>query len=559
MKSKYVIGVDYGTLSARAILVNVRDGSTLATAVMEYPHGVMDKTLPDGTPLPKDWALQHPQDYLDVLQTIISQVVSASGVSAEDIIAIGTDFTGSTTMPVDKAGTPLCLKPEYEQEPHAYVKLWKHHGAQAEADEMTRIAMERNEPWLAAYGGKIFSEWSLPRLWHVLKEAPHIYEAMDLWVEAGDWLVWQLTGQYSLNSCTAGYKSLYQKQTGYPSEDYFAACDEGLRHVIRDKCAFIRDEEGKAVEVPVLTVGSKAGELTEEWASKLGLNPGIAVSTSMVDGHVAIMSCGITAPGTMMGIIGTSACYMTLGETYTDVPGTCGAVEDGLIPGMYGYEAGQSCVGDMLGWLVDHMLPERYEMAAKEAGLSKHQYLTQLAAKVKPGESGLLALDWWNGNRSLLADSNLSGMILGMNLQTKPEEIYRSLMEAAAFGARMIVEHYRKHNIPVTEFKASGGISRKNPLMMQIYADVLQLPVKVMDTDQGGALGAAIMGATAAGAGFGGYDGLRSAIAAMAAGVEVTYEPNKQHQAVYDELYNEYCKLHDYFGRGGNNVMKRIR
>ncbi len=548
MKSKYVIGVDYGTLSARAIVVDVQNGRTLATAVKEYPHGVMDKTLPDGTPLPKDWALQHPQDYLDVLQTIVPLAISASGVNKNDIIAIGTDFTGSTTMPVDKAGMPLCLKPEYAHEPHAYVKLWKHHGAQAQADEMTRIALERGEPWLAAYGGKIFSEWSIPRLWQVLKEAPHIYEAMEAWVEAGDWLVWQLTGQYTQNSCTAGYKSLYQKQTGYPGEEYFAALDERLRYVIRERCT-----------APVLTVGSKAGELIEEWADKLGLKPGIAVSTSMVDGHVGIMSCGITEPGPMMGIIGTSACYMTLGETYTDVPGTCGVVEDGLIPGFYGYEAGQSCVGDMLGWLVDQMLPARYERAAEETGFSKHQYLTQLAEKIKPGESGLIALDWWNGNRSLLADSNLSGLILGLTLQTKPEEIYRAMMEAAAFGARMIIEHYRKHNVPVTEFRASGGISRKNPLMMQIYADVLGLPVKVMNTDQGGALGAAIMGAAAAGSGSGGYDGLRSAIAAMAAKVEVTYEPNAAHKGVYDKLYEEYCRLHDYFGRGENAVMKKIK
>ena len=548
MKSKYVIGVDYGTLSARAIVVDVGTGQTLATAVEEYPHGVMVDALPDGTPLPKDWALQYPADYLKVLETIVPQAVAASGVNKDDIIAIGTDFTASTTMPVDDDGWPLCLRPEYSQEPHAYVKLWKHHAAQDQADRMTQIAKERREPWLAAYGGKVYSEWSLPRLWQVYEEAPHIYKAMDAWVEAGDWLVWQLTGEYTQNSCTAGYKSFYQKQIGYPAEEYFAALDEGLRHVIRDKCT-----------APILTVGSKAGELTEEWAQKLGLSAGIAVSTGMVDGHVAIFSCGITETGPMMAIIGTSACYMTLGKTYTDVPGTCGTVEDGLMPGFYGYEAGQSCVGDMLGWLVEHMMPARYEAEAKEMGLSRHQYLTMLAGKLKPGESGLLALDWWNGNRSLLADSNLSGMILGMTLQTKPEEIYRSLMEAAAFGARMIVEHYRKHGISITEFRASGGISRKNPLMMQIYADILQMPVKVMDTDQGGALGAAIMGAAAAGTGLGGYDDLRSAIAAMAAGVEVTYEPCEAHQAVYDRLYAEYCRLHDYFGRGGNDVMKRIR
>ena len=548
MKSNYVIGVDYGTLSARAIVVDVRDGRTLATAVQEYPHGVMDQALPDGTPLPKDWALQHPQDYIDVLKHIVPKAVDAAGVNKDDIIALGTDFTASTTMPVDDEGKPLCLKPEYAQQPHAYVKLWKHHAAQAQADRMTEIAQQRQEPWLAAYGGKVYSEWSLPRLYQVYEEAPHIYQVMAAWVEAGDWLIWQLTGEYTQNSCTAGYKNFYQKRTGYPSEDYFAALEEGLRHVIRDKCT-----------APILTVGSKAGTLTAEWAEKLGLNPGIAVSTGMVDGHVAIFSCGITKPGPMMAIIGTSACYMTLGETYTDVPGTCGVVEDGLMPGFYGYEAGQSCVGDMLGWLVDNLLPAHYAEQAKKQGISRHQYLTCLAETLKPGASGLLALDWWNGNRSLLADSNLSGMIVGMTLQTKPEEIYRSLMEAAAFGARMIIEHYRKYNVPVTEFRASGGISRKNPLMMQIYADILQMPVKVMDTDQGGALGAAIMGATAAGAGFGGYDDLRSAIAAMAAGVEVVYEPQTEYRAVYDALYTEYCRLHDYFGRGGNDVMKRMK
>ena len=548
MKSKYVIGVDYGTLSARAIVVDVRDGRTLATAVQEYPHGVMDQALPDGTPLPKDWALQHPQDYIDVLKHIVPKAVDAAGVNKDDIIALGTDFTASTTLPVDDEGWPLCLQPQYAGEPHAYVKLWKHHAAQDQADRMTAVAVERKEPWLAAYGGKVYCEWSMPRLWQVYEEAPQIYQAMAAWVEAGDWLVWQLTGEYTQNSCTAGYKNFYQKRTGYPSEDYFAALDEGLRHVIRDKCT-----------APILTVGSKAGELTEKWAKELGLNPGIAVSTGMVDGHVAIFSCGITKPGPMMAIIGTSACYMTLGETYTNVPGTCGVVEDGLMPGFYGYEAGQSCVGDMLGWLVDHLLPEHYAVEAKKQGLSRHSYITALAETLKPGASGLLALDWWNGNRSLLADSNLSGLIVGMTLQTKPEEIYRSLMEAAAFGTRMIIEHYRKYNVSVTEFRASGGISRKNALMMQIYADILQMPVKVMNTDQGGALGAAIMGAAAAGVECGGYDGLRPATAAMAAKVEVVYEPRTEYRAVYDALYTEYCRLHDYFGRGGNDVMKRIK
>lgn len=546
--AKYVIGVDFGTLSGRAVLADAADGRVLAASVYEYPHGVMETALPDGTPLPPNWALQHPQDYLDVLDHTIPQVMREAGVPKEDVVAIGTDFTSSTLLPVDGQGTPLCMKEAYAHHPHAYVKLWKHHGAQDEADRMTMVARAREEEWLSMCGGKVSSEGALPKLWQVLREAPEIYAAMDGWVEAGDFIVWQLCGRRTQNMCMAGFKSYYRDGAGFPSEDYFAALDERLRYAMKEKC-----------DAPVLPVGARAGGLTEAMARRLGLLPGIAVSASMVDAHVGVLAGGLSRPGQMLGIIGTSACYMTLGDEEHMVPGSSGVVRGGIVPGCYGYEAGQSCVGDMFGWMAERCAPASYQEEAKRRGISVHRYLTQLAQELAPGESGLIALDWWNGSRTPLMDSNLSGLLIGLTLQTKPEEIYRALIEAVAYGARMIVESDRAHGVPVDEFYVTGGISQKNPMAMQIYADVLGLPVRVIDSAQGGALGSAILGAAAAGSAAGGYDSLREAMAAMSSGCKAIYEPDAKRHAVYSRLYAEYCQLHDLFGRGGNDVMKRLR
>ena len=541
---RYVIGIDFGTLSGRAVLVNAADGSILASAVYDYPHGVMDAELADGTKLPPDWALQHPQDYMDVLDHTLPAVVALGGVEPSHIVGIALDVTASTAMPVRKDGVPLCFLPEFEHHPHAYVKLWKHHAAQWQASEMTRTAIERCEPWLSAYGGKISSEWSLPKLWQVLCEAPEVYQAMDGWVEATDWIVWQLCGKRVQSSCTAGYKCLYSKQDGYPSEEYFAALDERLRHVIKEK-----------LSAPVAPIFSKAGGLTKEMAAHFGLMEGIAVGVGGVDAHAAVPAAGVTKPGQMLAIIGTSTCHMALSETQRDVPGICGIVEDGILPGCWGYESGQSCVGDHFAWLADRMTPPAYHEAARKQGCSVHVYLTELAAKQRPGEHGLLALDWWNGNRSVLVDVDLTGMILGLTLQTKPEEIYRALIEATAFGMRVVVDNYEKNGVPIDEIFALGGISQKNAMAMQIYADVLNMPVRVIDCPQGGALGSAIMAAVAAGI----YDSAQDAISAMAAPVLKVYAPREENVDVYQMLYEEYVRLHDLFGRGENDVMKRLK
>ena len=534
--SKYVIGLDYGTLSARALLAEVDTGRAAASAEFVYPHGVITENLPEG------WALQHPQDYLDALDALIPQVMQAAGVPARDVIGIGVDFTACTAFPVDGAGTPLCFDPRWKEEPNAYAKLWKHHAAQRRADLITAVAQERGEPWLEAYGGKVSGEWALPKLWELLDEAPELYRAMHTWIEAGDWLVWLLTGRETRNLCAASFKYFYSMGKGYPEPSFFAAVDPRLETLAAEKLG-----------APVIPAGQKAGCLTAEMAERLGLLPGIPVSAACVDAHAALPAVGICEPGEMMAIIGTSTCVMTLSREEKPVPGICGTARDGIVPGYYGCEAGQSCVGDLLGWFCDHCVPGDYQETAKARGLTVHQYLTELAERFAPGETGMVALDWWNGNRSILTDFDLSGLLLGMTLQTRPEEIYRTLIEGTAFGLRVIVENFRQHGVPVEKLFATGGISRKNALAMQIYADVLNMPVCVVDAEQGAALGSAIYAAAASGY----YDSLRSAIKAMAAPVQKVYAPDAAHAKTYDALYGEYKSLHDLFAQNG--TMKRLK
>lgn len=546
--AKYTIGVDYGTLSGRAVLVNVKTGEEVASSVYEYPHGVMDSELPSGKKLGKDWALEHPMDYLEVLYNTIPAVIKESGISGDDVIGIGTDFTACTIVACKKDGTPLCFLPEYKDEPHAYVKLWKHHAAQKYANKLNEIAEERNENWLLNYGGKISSEWAIPKIWQVLDEAPEIYDATDRYIEAADWIIWQLCGKETRNSCTAGYKEIWNKKNGFPSDDFFKALDPRLEHVVDDKLS--RD---------ITPLGQCAGYLTEEMAEKLGLNTNVAVAVGNVDAHVCVPAVGIDAPGKMLAIMGTSTCHIMMGEEEKQVPGMCGVVEDGVMPGYFGYEAGQSCVGDHFAWFIDNCLPKEYYDEAEKQGVNIHRFLRNKAEKLAPGQSGLLALDWWNGNRSVLVDVDLTGMILGMTLQTKPEEIYRALIEATAYGTRMIIETFRESGVAIDEFYASGGISQKDPMTMQIYADVINMPIKIAGSDQGPALGSAIFASVAAGAENGGYDSVYEAARVMGKVKDKIYYPVEENVKTYDKLFSEYRTLHDYFGRGDNDVMKRLK
>jgi L-ribulokinase len=549
--TKYAVGVDFGTETGRAVLVDVADGREVATAVYPYSNGVIDEKLPiqgEEIRLEPDWALQDPQDYIRTFQNAIPAVLEKAKVKPEDVIGIGIDFTACTMLPVKKDGTPLCDLPEFRQEPHAWVKLWKHHAAQPEADQINATARKMDQKWLDRYGGKISSEWFFSKTLQILNEAPEIYAASDRLIEAADWVVWQLTGVETRNSCTAGYKAIWSKHEGFPDKTYFKALHPQLENVVDEKMT--RD---------IRPIGGRAGGLTEQAASWIGLLPGTAVAIANVDAHVSVPAASVTEVGRMVMIMGTSICHMVLSEEEHMVPGICGYVEDGIIPGFFGYEAGQSCVGDHFAWFVENCVPAAYQAEAQRRNIDIHQLLEEKASALKPGESGLLALDWWNGNRSILVDVDLTGLLLGATLATRPEEIYRALIEATAFGTRVIVDDFQQNGVPIQELVACGGLPDKNKLLMQIYSDVTGREFKVTASKQTPALGSAMFGAVAAGKSAGGYDSIYEAAQTMAHLEGKTYKPILENQRIYDKLFNEYVKLHDYFGRGENNVMKTLK
>jgi L-ribulokinase len=540
---RYVIGVDYGTLSGRAVVVRVSDGAELGTAVLDYPHAVMDTVLASsGATLPPEWALQVPQDYVDVLKHAVPEAVKAAGIDPALVIGIGTDFTACTMVPTIADGTPLNELPEYADRPHAYVKLWKHHAAQPQATRINELAEQRGESWLPRYGGFISSEWEFAKGLQLLEEDPELYERMDHWVEAADWIVWQLTGTYVRNACTAGYKGILQDGE-YPSADFLGALNPAFADFATTK-----------VEHEIGQLGSAAGTLSAEAAAWTGLPEGIAVAVGNVDAHVTAPAARAVQPGQMVAIMGTSTCHVMNSDKLVEVPGMCGVVDGGIVSGLYGYEAGQSGVGDIFAWYVKNQVPTHYYDAADAAGLSVHQHLTELAKDQPVGGHGLVALDWNNGNRSVLVDTELSGLLVGQTLATRPEEVYRALLEATAFGTRVIVETFAKSGVPVTEFIVAGGLL-KNEFLMQTYSNILRLPISTIASDQGPALGSAIHAAVAAGA----YADVRAAGDAMGKLNKNVYTPDEDAAAAYDRLFAEYSLLHDYFGRGANDVMKRLK
>ena len=546
---RYTLGLDFGTLDGRAVLVNVKTGEELATAVYSYPDGVIDEVLPDGkTRLGSDWALQNPADYLGVLKCAIPEVLKKSNVSPRDIIGIGIDFTSCTILPIDKEGIPLCMKEEWKSNPHSWVKLWKHHAAEPYANRLREIALKRQEKFIHRYGDKISSEWMLPKIWQVLEETPEIYEATDRFIEAGDWLVLQLTGKEMRSSCNAGYKAIWDKKEGYPSPEFFATLHPRLKNVVEEK-----------LSTDIYPTGSKAGGLTLQMAQLTGLKENTPVAIEIIDAHSAVPATTVTQPGKMVLIMGTSTCHMLLSKEQKLIPGIPGVVEDGILPGFFGYEAGQAAVGDIFDWFVTNCVPASYEREAQKQGINIYRLLEEKVTKLKPTESGLIALDWWNGNRSILNKADLSGLLLGLTLNTKPEDIYRALIEATAFGTRVIIETFEKNGLPIEELYACGGMPHKDRLLMQIYADVTGREIKVASSRQASALGAAMFGAIAAGSEAGGYDSIEDAVAHMASLEKKTYLPISENVEVYNQLYAEYRKLHDYFGRGDNQVMERLK
>jgi L-ribulokinase len=545
------LGIDFGTESARAVLVECTDGRELGACVEPYAHGVIDARLPgpdDDVELEADWALQHPSDYLASLRIAVRRLLAETGVSPDEVVGIGIDFTSCSMLPTLADGTPLCLLEDLRREPHAWVKLWKHHAAQPEADRINAVAAERGELWLPRYGGKISSEWFFAKALQILDEAPELYARAARLIEACDWIVWQLTGVESRSACAAGYKAMWSKRDGFPPPEYFGALDPRFEHVVDEK-----------LSRTLLPPGARAGALSARAAAWTGLRAGMPVAVGNVDFHGSVPATTVTAPGTLVMIMGTSNGHLLLGDELVEVEGMCGVVEDGIVPGYFGYEAGQSALGDIFAWFTRHAVPPEYHEAARARGVDVHDVLAEEAAALRPGESGLLALDWWNGNRSVLVDADLRGLLVGMTLATRAPEIYRALIEATAFGTRVIVEAFEHAGLRVDTIVACGGLPDRNPLLMQIFADVAGRDIAVAASHQAPALGAAMWGAVAAGAAAGGHATIADASSRMARLSGTRFVPRPDHREPYDVLYDEYLCLHDFFGRGGDDVMRRLK
>ena len=546
--SKYTLGIDFGTLSARTVLMNCEDGSFAASATKAYPHAVMDRELPDQTPLPASWALEDADDYILALKETVRKVMEDSGVSKEDVIGLSIDFTSCTVVAADERKRALSSLKRFRNRPHAYTKLWKHHGAQAQADEINELLTREGLIDEPRYGGAVSPELLLPKVLQVLREDPEIYHAAYVFLEAGDWLTWNLTGELRRSGNMAAYKAMWTPEEGYISKELLLKLDQGLEDYVEGK---LRGE--------ICPAGGCIGHLTQEWADQLGLMQGIAVGACIIDSHAGMPGSGICRKGQMMLVLGTSSVELLLSDQPYASNGVVGAVKGAIMPGYYSLEAGIAAIGDMYGWFADGFVPSDYEKEALSTGQNIHQLLSEKAAALEPGESGLLALDWWNGNKTPYVNGDLSGVLAGLTLQTKPEEIYRALIEATAFGTRMIMEEFMKSHAQVDEVIVSGGIPEKNPLVLRIFTDVLNRPVKVSASDQTAALGSAMYAAAAAGKEAGGYESVADAAKALARLKETVYLPDPQHAAVYDRLFALYRDLVDCFNPRKMRILTELK
>jgi len=530
--AKYSLGIDFGSLSARAILVDVADGRQVATRSSVYKHAVIEEM--NGKPLGEGWALQDPADYVESMVSCVRAAVEESGAAPEDIIGIGVDFTACTILPVKQDGKPLCQLAEFEDDPHAYVKMWKNNSAQVYADRINALAKERNEPFLRKYDA-ISAEWLIPKLMHILAEAPEVFEAADKFIEAGDWIVMLLTGQDQRNSCAAGYKGQYDRATGYMNKPFLKALDPRLENIEAEKLG------------PVISSGTRAGCLNAEYAALLGLKEGIHVAAASIDAHAAAPAAGISSPGEMLMIMGTSSCQMMLDREERCFKGLCGVVKDGVLPGFYGYEAGQCAVGDIFQWVIDEVVPKKYFDLAEQEGLNIFAYMSKQAELCQ--DEHVVALDWWNGCRSPLMNGSLKGAIGGLTLKTTAVEIFKAAVESTAFGTRRIMEAFESNGMPIKALYACGGIASKNSYIMQVYADVTGRTISVSASDETVAHGSAIFGAIAAGKENGGYDDVGEAIRNMSCGYSRIYTPNPEKAEVYREKYRRYLEMSDLFSR----------
>jgi L-ribulokinase len=550
----YSIGLDFGTNSVRCVIVNTSDGSESGSAIYEYETGEAGIILDSSD---HNLARQNPADYIKGTEAAITKAIKQAKrdnkkFDPAEIIGIGVDTTGSTPLPVDKNGTPLAMLARFKKNLNAHAWLWKDHTGHAEAAEITALAKKEHPEYLAKCGGTYSSEWFFSKILHCLRTDPKVFDTAYIWVECADFIPAVLTDtctpdKLKVGRCAAGHKAMFNDNWGgLPAKDFLAKLDPKLGE--------LRDRLYKKT----YTADKSAGGLTKQWAKKLGLKASIPIAVGAFDAHLGAIGAGV-AQNKLVKIIGTSTCDITVwpnSENLADIPGVCGIVDGSVLPGFFGLEAGQSAVGDIFNWFVNYIQP-----GGKSIG--SHKSLTEKAAKLKPGQSGLLALDWNNGNRTILVDQRLTGLLLGQTLHTKPEEIYRALIEATAFGALTIINRFEEYGVKISEVINCGGIAEKNPLLMQIYADVTGREMKISRSAQTCALGSAIAGAVVAGKVAGGFDNFADAQAKMCGMKDISYKPNPQNHKIYRQLYVLYKQLHDAFGLQSwsgklANVMKEL-
>jgi len=548
-KKKFTIGIEFGNETVTALLVNVSNGNCINAATYHYTHGIITEKLPEtDVKLGPGWALHHPRDYITALKRTVPQLLKGNSVDADQIIGIGISFADSTLIPTTSDGTPLALLEDYKDNPNAWPKAGRHTAAKDKANQITQLAAERFETFLDRYGGQINAEWFFPKVWETYEESSSIYHAADRLIEGCDWVTWQLTGVESRSIAAAGYKALWSKTEGFPLETFFGSMAPDLANVIDDK--MLRE---------ITPLGQQVGELTEEAARWMKLPPGIPVTTGTLNNQAAVPATGVVEPGNMAILLGTRFVHLILSDKEHRIPGMVGMVQDGIIPGHIGYEAGQASGGDHFAWFIQNAVPEQYAREARRKNQSIFEWMERKAAALEPAESGLIALDWWNGNRSILVDEDLSGLILGYNLQTKPEEIYRAMLEATAYGTRKIIETFIASGVPINEIILTGGAPMQNQLLLNILANVTGMEIKVANCPHSSAMGAAMYAAVAAGEDQGGYASIEEASQNMAHLMSKTFLPNNNDKKVYNRLYSEYTLLHDYFGYGYNDAMKRLK
>lgn len=536
----YSIGIDFGTGSGRAFLINTENGEIEEQYIRNYTHGTIEGEL-GGEKLPQNFGLQNANNYMEIIETGIPTIIEKANISVSEIVGIGIDFTSSTVIFVDEQMEPIHNKSGFQDNPHAYVKLWKHHGAQDEADLLFKTALEGKNRWLGYYGFNVSSEWMIPKIMEVNNKAPEVMAVTANIMEAGDWIVNRLTGQNVRSNCGLGFKSFWEAETGF-HYDLFDKVDSDLSDIVRTK-----------VDAPVVSIGDSVGTLCKEMAEKLGLSPDTQVSPFIIDAHASLLGIGSEKDKEMTMVMGTSTCHLMLNKEQHKVPGISGSVKGAIIPDLYAYEAGQTAVGDLFEY-VAKQAPYDYVKAAESRGISIFDLLNEKAAQLYPGESGLIALDWHNGNRSVLSDSNLKGSLFGMTLQTRHEEIYRAYLEATAFGAKMIMQQYQGWQMEVDHVFACGGIPKKNGLLMEIYANILNKKITVIDSEYAPAIGAAILGAICGGA----HSDFNSAIEAMKEPVLYQVEPDPQQARTYKKLFSAYKELHDLHGYKKARIMRNV-